>query len=433
MLTDNLLRIEPYEICSIRPPTENSSLTFRLARNCYWNKCAFCPVYKTGAKFSRRSIDEILNDINNAKRIHSLLNEHIFLSNPFGRDDATLYRLITAIKNEHLNHGKIKSLHEKSNDLEEDPSLDHRMKWFLTWFKDRPTIEDSLTHVYSWILGGGQTCFLGDADALIFTPDFISRVTDAIRTNFPSINRITVYGRTKTAAALRTVDELKQFAAAGITRIHFGMESGSDPVLSLVNKGVTSAEHIAAAQKVRESGISCSVYVMPGLGGAELSERHSRDTAAVLTAMNPDYVRLRTLEIFPGTGLQQLAAAGSFTEATEEQVIREIRTIILETGCDTEIVSDSATNLLEVNGRLPRDRKLMLEQIDSYLSLDSREKLEYSFNSRIRSFMGQYGGLSDEIFTMIQKGVSGGTLDASAFPDDELVFITKTVRGRLMP
>lgn len=433
MLADNLLQIEPYEICSIRPPTENSSLTFRLARNCYWNKCAFCPVYKTGAKFSRRTIDEVLLDITNAKKIHNLLNEHIFLNNPFGRDDTALYRLIAAIKNEHFNHGKITSLHERSNDLEDDPSLDDRMKWFLTWFKDRPTIEDSLTHVYSWILAGGQTCFLGDADALIFTPDFISRVTDAIRKNFPSINRITVYGRTKTAAALRTVDELKLFAAAGISRIHFGMESGSDPVLSLVNKGVTSAEHIDAAQKVRAAGISCSVYVMPGLGGTELSERHARDTAAVLTAMNPDYVRLRTLEIFPGTGLQQLASTGGFTEATEEQVIREIRTIILETGCETEIVSDSATNLLEVNGRLPRDRKSMLEQIDSYLLLNSRKKLEFSLNSRIRSFMGQYGGLPEDIFAMIQNGVFSGTLDPSAFSDGELVSITKTVRGRLMP
>lgn len=433
MIANNLRNIDPYEICSIRPPTENSSLTFRLARNCYWNKCAFCPVYKTGAKFSRRTIDEILDDIAKAKRIHNLLNEHIFMNNPFGRDDSALYSLIAAIKNEHLRHGRITSLHEKSSDLEDDPSLDERMKWFLTWFKDKPTIEDSLTHIYSWVLGGSKTCFLGDADSLIFTPEFISRVTDAIRTNFPSINRITVYGRTKTAASLRKVDELRQFHAAGINRIHFGMESGSDPVLELVSKGVTSADHIEAAQKVREAGISCSVYVMPGLGGAELSERHAEDTAAVLSAMNPDFVRLRTLEVFPGTGLQQLAASGKFTEATEEQVIREIRTIILNTGCETEIVSDSATNLLEVNGRLPRDRKSMLEQIDAYLSLGSREKLEFSLNSRIQSFMGQYGGLSENIYGMIQKGISNGVLDASAFSDDELVSITRTVRGRLMP
>ncbi|NLV68305.1 MAG: radical SAM protein [Spirochaetes bacterium] len=433
MLADNLLSIEPYEICSIRPPTENSSLTFRLARNCYWNKCAFCPVYKNGAKFSRRSIHEILNDIATAKRILNLLNEHVLLNSPFGRDDATLYSLIADVKNSHLNHGKITNLNEKLNEPEDDPLLDERTKWFLTWFKDKPAIEDSLIHVYSWILGGGRNCFLGDADALIFKPEFMSNVTGAIRSNFPSISRITVYGRTKTAAALRTVDDLKQFAEAGINRIHFGMESGSDEVLKMVNKGVTAAEHIAAAIKVRAAGISCSVYVMPGIGGMELSGQHGAGTARTLSSMNPDFVRLRTLEIFPGTGLSNLAASGKFTEATEEQVVREIRTIILDTECETEIVSDSATNLLEINGRLPRDRKFMLEQIDSYLSLGRREKLEFSFNSRIQSFIGQYGGLTADMYSLIARGVTDGMLDASVFSDSELLSITRLIRNRLMP
>jgi hypothetical protein len=65
--------IEPFEICSIRPPTENFSLTFRLTRNCGWNRCLFCPVYKQGVKCSRRSLDEIKNDVDSAKIIDDLL------------------------------------------------------------------------------------------------------------------------------------------------------------------------------------------------------------------------------------------------------------------------------------------------------------------------------------------------------------------------
>lgn len=55
----NLSTVEPFEICPIRPPTENDSLTFRLTRNCGWNRCLFCPVYKCGARFSRRSMEEV--------------------------------------------------------------------------------------------------------------------------------------------------------------------------------------------------------------------------------------------------------------------------------------------------------------------------------------------------------------------------------------
>ncbi len=67
MLIDNYSEIEPFEISSIRPPTENSSLTFRLTRNCYWNRCGFCPVYKTGSRFSKRLIEDVEKDISRAK------------------------------------------------------------------------------------------------------------------------------------------------------------------------------------------------------------------------------------------------------------------------------------------------------------------------------------------------------------------------------
>ena len=68
-----LASVRPYEVCSIRPPTENYSLTFRLTRNCYWNRCTFCPAYKFGARFSKRSLEEIKEDIRRAKLIDDLL------------------------------------------------------------------------------------------------------------------------------------------------------------------------------------------------------------------------------------------------------------------------------------------------------------------------------------------------------------------------
>ncbi|MDZ4383682.1 MAG: radical SAM protein, partial [Thermodesulfovibrionia bacterium] len=51
-----------YEQGPIRPPSEAASLLIRLTRNCPWNRCLFCPVYK-GEQFSRRSMDEVLVDL----------------------------------------------------------------------------------------------------------------------------------------------------------------------------------------------------------------------------------------------------------------------------------------------------------------------------------------------------------------------------------
>lgn len=432
MSIQNYAEIEPFEICSIRPPTENSSLTFRLTRNCYWNKCGFCPVYKTGAKFSKRSIEDVELDISRAKKIDDLLFEN-GLTGYSSPSQSALYSLITEVKQARLDAGITDSMHEQSNELEDSPDLDERLRWFLSWFKDKPTIEDSFTHLYSWRTGGGRTCFLGDADSLILKPEFISRAASLVKQTFPSIDRITVYGRTKSAAQARSLSDLKIYSKSGISRVHFGIESGSNKVLELVTKGETSDDHITGVLKVKEAGISCSVYVMPGLGGKSLTDENATETAKVLSKIAPDFVRLRTLEVFPGTGIDRLIKNCSFTEASEEDVVREIRTIVSETSCETAIVSDSATNLLDINGKLPHDRERMLQVIDSYLNLTQREKIEFSIRSRIESFMGQYGGLTEDIYSMLAPYIKSGMLYTDNASEEKIIEITRRIRGKLMP
>ena len=51
-----------FEQGPIRPPSEAHSLLLRVTRNCPWNHCTFCPVYK-GARFSVRPVAHILRDI----------------------------------------------------------------------------------------------------------------------------------------------------------------------------------------------------------------------------------------------------------------------------------------------------------------------------------------------------------------------------------
>ncbi len=51
-----------FEQGPIRPPNEARSLLLRITRNCPWNQCLFCPVYKK-EKFSLRTIEEIKKDI----------------------------------------------------------------------------------------------------------------------------------------------------------------------------------------------------------------------------------------------------------------------------------------------------------------------------------------------------------------------------------
>ncbi len=428
----DILSIRPFEVCSIRPPTENFSLTFRLTRNCYWNKCAFCPVYKVSAKYSKRHIGEVLEDITRAKMMDDYMFEQgigypVYSTGAFGR----ISELAESVKAAQWEAGLFPDPPADVICCAED--LDPRMAWFLSWFNASPGIKDCMNHILSWRINGGKTCFLGDADSLNLKPDSVSRVIGSIRLNFPSISRFTVYGRTSTAARMRTVKELRELARAGLNRVHFGLESGCDAVLNNVTKGVTAEEHVKGCLKTKEAGLSCSVYVMPGLGGAELSDEHAHDTARVLNSIGPDFIRFRSLEIFPMTGLADAVRDGSFTEASEEQVVREIRTLVMEIEAETELLSDSASNLLSVYGRLPRDRKQMLSEIDGYLSLGRREKLEYSVRARFMSFIDQYGELSEDILSLMLPYMRDNELNLSNAADATLVEIIRLIRSKLMP
>ena len=409
------LSLEPFEICHIRPPTENNSLTVRLTRNCGWNRCSFCPVYKGRAVFSRRTMDDVQRDIERISRIDDMLHQEgvIYASSraeAFKKAD-DLIRQQMQVKNH---------------------SIDSPDDWFSPWFKEELDLRDSIFHVLSWRLGGGETCFLGDADSLILSADFFTTVMALIMKSFPSVKRFTVYGRTASASR-KPLEELIAFREAGLHRIHFGLESGSDKILHFMNKGETSEKHIKGCRKVKEAGLSCSVYVMPGLGGVEWSEEHVSETARVINESSPDFVRLRTLEIFPETPLQSAVFDGSFCEASEEHVVSEIRQLIDAIDVDTVLYSDSASNLLKLNGRLPHSKEAIYRLIDRYLDLTPRGRMEFSFMARLTSFHGQYGGLNQEILTALQPFILDEQLNIAVASDSELAHLIRLIRSRLMP
>ena len=432
MTGTDLSALEPFEICTIRPPTENASLTFRLTRNCYWNKCRFCPVYKMGAVFSRRSLDEVLRDIARAKALDDLMREQGIGSPKYTQSD---YSKLPGLADEILQVAK-KAGHDvqtRRAAAELSADVDPRLAWFFSWFNDQPSLQDSLAHVLTWRLAGGETCFLGDADGLILKPEFLATVVNEIKSRFPSIKRFTVYGRTRTAARQRSLADLRAMAAAGLNRVHFGVESGSDRVLAFMNKGESSAEHVEGCLKIKEAGLSCSVYIMPGLGGTELSEEHATETARVINAAAPDFVRLRTLEIFPQTPLEKALKDGEFEECPEEQIIRELRIMISGIHVKTELLSDSASNLLDLYGKLPEDRGRFLKIIDDYLALSDRNKRIFSFNARLQSFLGQYGGLPEDLYETLSPYLREEGIDMRSCPDDILENIIRAIRSRLMP
>jgi radical SAM superfamily enzyme YgiQ (UPF0313 family) len=236
-----------------------------------------------------------------------------------------------------------------------------------------------------------QTAFLQDANSLVMrTPDLV-KVISHLKEKFPSVRRVTSYARARTAAR-KTVEELKQLHEAGLSRLHIGLESGYDALLEYMKKGVTSELAIEAGQKVKQSGISLCFYVVLGLGGRlrlegeETWRQHALETARVLNAVDPNYIRVRTLAIREGMPLYDKLLSGEFEKASDAEVVREEGLLIENLEVTSHFVSDHSTNvLMDVRGKLPEDKEHMLSIIRQYLELSEEEQLNFRLGTLFRT------------------------------------------------
>jgi len=199
--------------------------------------------------------------------------------------------------------------------------------------------------------------------------DDLVQIFEFARSIFPRLERITVYGSARFVDK-KSLDDLKRLREAGLTRIHMGMESGDDVTLERVRKGTTSEQIIRAGTKVREAGIELSEYYLVGVGGLERTVEHARESARVLSAINPDFIRLRTLVPIPNTPLWEEYQEGRFQLLSPHQALEEIRLLLQELDVDGSwIVSDHISNYWNINGQLPGDRETMLAEIDRALTI----------------------------------------------------------------
>ncbi|MEA3231158.1 MAG: radical SAM protein, partial [Thermodesulfobacteriota bacterium] len=155
---------------------------------------------------------------------------------------------------------------------------------------------------------------------------------------------------------------------AGLSRIHVGLESGDDDILRRVKKGTTASEQIKAGKIVKQAGIELSEYVILGLGGVERSEIHALKTAEAINAIEPDFVRLRTLVPKINTLLLHEIKKGRFQLCSPLQILKETSLLIENLQCQTILASDHYTNYLNLSGNLPEDKDRLLGEIDRALN-----------------------------------------------------------------
>jgi len=375
-----------FEQGPIRPPNEAHSLLLRFTRNCPWNRCQFCPVYKH-KKFAPRKVHEIQEDIHSARL---MADEILALSRRLGAGGAVTEKVMSEVFSQ-------------------------------------TRFGESFRSVAVWLYFGTGACFLQDADNLVLKTEHLVEALETLRATFPEITRVTTYARSRTLVTKSAAD-LVRIREAGLDRIHIGLETGHDPLLELVEKGVTAAQHIEAGLKVREAGLELSEYIMPGLGGRKMWREHAIDTARVLNAIDPHFIRLRSLRVPRRVPLYKKIADGSFSMQSDDKIAAEILLLIDHlNGITSHVTSDHFMNLLEdLTGTLPEDKDKMRRVIVDYQNLCDEDRVIYRVGRRGGAFSSVDDLRRDPAtYRKIEEVVSG--LRARGGDEAVEIFITELV------
>jgi radical SAM superfamily enzyme YgiQ (UPF0313 family) len=201
--------------------------------------------------------------------------------------------------------------------------------------------------------------FLADGDATALPTRRLLAALAAIRECLPDVHRISSYCLPRNLRK-KSVGELKELAEAGLKLVYVGAESGDDTVLERIGKGETFESTREGLEKLREAGITRSVMILNGLGGARYSEAHALHSAELANATQPEF--LATLVVsFPKGDARLRAAFPDWEPLNVPGLLREMEQFIGQLALQRTVFrSDHASNWLVLRGNLPQDREKML-------------------------------------------------------------------------
>lgn len=323
-----------FETGVYRPPSEggSASLLVRFTRNCPWNYCTFCSMYKT-ERFQLRPLKEIKSDIN------------------------AMAVLADDLKSESVRQGW-------------NGQINREVILALIGRSPQLNYHQGADMLIQWLLSGGKTAFIQDGNSLIVPPRDLIQALTHLKATFPSINRITTYARAKTIAQ-RSPENLKAIRVAGLDRVHLGLETGDDDLLKQIKKGVNAHGQITGGQKAMAAGFQVSEYWMPGLGGKEMSEQHAFNTALVLNEINPHYIRSRPFRPIPGTPMYDKVRAGKLTLLTPKEQLLEIKLMISALEVTSKVCFDHTGNYW----RTPNGDLVFTHEYEGYQFPGDKEKV----------------------------------------------------------
>ena len=225
-------------------------------------------------------------------------------------------------------------------------------------------IEQELIKIVQSGLPVGRV-FLADGDAVMLPFKRLKDILELIRKYLPQVTRVSSYCLPRNLTN-KTVEQLTELRALGLSLLYVGCESGDDEVLRLIEKGETYQSSLVALNKIKQAGMKSSVMILNGLGGPELSEQHAVNSAKLMNEAQPDY--LSTLVASFPLGEERFAKnfpeQQPFRLLNQQELFREMKILLSALELDKTIFrSDHASNYLVLKGVLGKDKDKLVNTV----------------------------------------------------------------------
>ena len=210
--------------------------------------------------------------------------------------------------------------------------------------------------------------FLCDGDALGAPMDTLRFTLQYLKKSFPQIRRISTYATAQNILE-KSQAQLKELADLGLSLAYIGLESGDDEILKLIVKGNKAQDFVEASNKLYSSNWQTSVMVMLGVGGQSRSQKHTHETAKVLSQMNPDFLGFLSTFSPPGLPYEKCIERGLIKPLTTKELLKEMHDILDFSSFQKRKVifrANHVSNMFPLGGTLPDEQTFLTETLKEW-------------------------------------------------------------------
>lgn len=173
----------------------------------------------------------------------------------------------------------------------------------------------------------------------------------------------------------KEVWQLRKLRAMGVNGLSIGTESGDDDVLKLANKGYTAEDIVKQCRKLDEAGMEYYFVYMTGLAGHGWGERNARNSAKIFSMLNPYFISVDSLTLFPGTKLYQFEKEGKYAVATEKERLAELQVFVRNLQIRTHLLANTKSNFVPLTAYLPKERDKIIGELQYVMDTVSEEEM----------------------------------------------------------